>query len=51
MSVPSLPVRALDLLASEWTNLLSPRWSLLVLPPWPAAALAAAAVLITRRDA
>jgi len=51
VSTPSLPVRALDLLASEWTNLLSPRWSLLVLPPWPAAALAAAAVLITRRDA
>jgi ABC-2 type transport system permease protein len=33
------------------TNLLSPGWSLLVLLAWPAAALAAAAVLITRRDA
>lgn len=32
-------------------NLLSPGWSLLVLLAWPAAALAAAAVLITRRDA
>jgi len=33
------------------TNLFSPGWSLLVLLAWPAAALAAAAVLITRRDA
>jgi ABC-type transport system involved in multi-copper enzyme maturation permease subunit len=33
------------------TDLLSPGWSLLVLLAWPAAALAAAAVLITRRDA
>jgi len=33
------------------TNLLSPGWSLLVLLAWPAAALAVAAVLITRRDA
>ena len=32
-------------------DLLSPGWSLLVLLAWPAAALAAAAVLITRRDA
>ena len=32
-------------------NLFSPAWSLLVLLAWPAAALAAAAVLITRRDA
>ena len=32
-------------------NLLSPGWSLLVLLAWPGAALAAAAVLITRRDA
>jgi len=32
-------------------NLFSPGWSLLVLLAWPAAALAAAAVLITRRDA
>ena len=32
-------------------NLLSPGWSLLVLLAWPAAALAVAAVLITRRDA
>jgi len=32
-------------------NLLSPGWSLLVLLAWPAAALGAAAVLITRRDA
>ena len=31
-------------------DLLSPGWSLLVLLAWPAAALAAAAVLITRRD-
>ena len=33
------------------TNLFSPGWSLLVLLAWPAAALAGAAVLITRRDA
>ena len=33
------------------TDLLSPAWSLLDLLAWPAAALAAAAVLITRRDA
>jgi ABC-2 type transport system permease protein len=33
------------------TDLFSPGWSLLVLLAWPAAALAAAAVLITRRDA
>jgi ABC-2 type transport system permease protein len=33
------------------TNLFSPGWSLLVLLCWPAAALAAAAILITRRDA
>ena len=33
------------------TDLLSPGWSLLVLLAWPTAALAAAAVLITRRDA
>ena len=32
-------------------NLFSPGWSLLVLLAWPAAALGAAAVLITRRDA
>jgi ABC-2 type transport system permease protein len=32
-------------------DLLSPGWSLLVLLAWPAAALATAAVLITRRDA
>ncbi len=32
-------------------NLFSPAWSLLVLLAWPAAALAVAAVLITRRDA
>jgi ABC-type transport system involved in multi-copper enzyme maturation permease subunit len=32
-------------------DLLSPGWSLLVLLAWPTAALAAAAVLITRRDA
>ncbi len=32
-------------------DLFSPGWSLLVLLAWPAAALAAAAVLITRRDA
>jgi ABC-2 type transport system permease protein len=32
-------------------NLFSPGWSLLVLLAWPAAALAGAAVLITRRDA
>jgi ABC-2 type transport system permease protein len=32
-------------------NLFSPGWSLLVLLAWPAAALAAASVLITRRDA
>jgi ABC-type transport system involved in multi-copper enzyme maturation permease subunit len=32
-------------------DLLSPGWSLLVLLAWPAAALAAAAILITRRDA
>jgi len=32
-------------------NLFSPGWSLLVLLAWPAAALAAAAILITRRDA
>jgi ABC-2 type transport system permease protein len=32
-------------------DLLSPGWSLLVLLAWPAAALAVAAVLITRRDA
>lgn len=32
-------------------DLLSPAWSLLVLLAWPAAALAVAAVLITRRDA
>lgn len=32
-------------------NLFSPAWSLLVVLAWPAAALAAAAVLITRRDA
>jgi ABC-type transport system involved in multi-copper enzyme maturation permease subunit len=32
-------------------DLLSPGWSLLVLLAWPAAALAAAAALITRRDA
>ena len=33
------------------TDLLSPGWSLLVLLAWPAAGLAVAAVLITRRDA
>lgn len=33
------------------TDLFSPGWSLLVLLAWPAAALAAAAVVITRRDA
>lgn len=33
------------------TNLFSPAWSLLVLLAWPAAALAVAAILITRRDA
>jgi ABC-2 type transport system permease protein len=33
------------------TNLFAPGWSLLVLLAWPAAALAVAAVLITRRDA
>jgi ABC-2 type transport system permease protein len=33
------------------TNLFSPGWSLLVVLAWPAAALAVAAVLITRRDA
>lgn len=33
------------------TNLFSPGWSLLVVLAWPAAALAAAAILITRRDA
>ncbi|HTQ93552.1 MAG TPA: ABC transporter permease [Streptosporangiaceae bacterium] len=33
------------------TDLFSPGWSLLVLLAWPAAALTAAAVLITRRDA
>ena len=32
------------------TNLFSPGWSLLVLLAWPAAALALAAILITRRD-
>ena len=32
-------------------DLLSPGWSLLVLLAWPAAALAVAAVMITRRDA
>jgi len=31
-------------------DLFSPGWSLLVLLAWPAAALAVAAVLITRRD-
>ena len=33
------------------TDLFSPGWSLLVVLAWPAAALAVAAVLITRRDA
>jgi ABC-2 type transport system permease protein len=33
------------------TDLFSPGWSLLVVLAWPAAALAAAAVVITRRDA
>jgi ABC-2 type transport system permease protein len=33
------------------TDLFSPAWSLLVVLAWPAAALAAAAVVITRRDA
>jgi hypothetical protein len=33
------------------SDLFSPGWSLLVLLAWPAAALVAAAVLITRRDA
>jgi hypothetical protein len=33
------------------SNLFAPDWSLLVLLAWPAAALAVAAVLITRRDA
>lgn len=33
------------------TNLFSPAWSLLVVLAWPAAALALAAILITRRDA
>jgi ABC-2 type transport system permease protein len=33
------------------TNLFSPAWSLLIVLAWPAVALAAAAVLITRRDA
>ena len=32
-------------------DLFSPGWSLLVLLAWPAAGLAAAAILITRRDA
>jgi hypothetical protein len=32
-------------------DLFSPGWSLLVLLTWPAAGLAAAAILITRRDA
>ena len=32
-------------------NLFSPGWSLLVLLAWPAAGLAAAALVITRRDA
>ena len=32
-------------------DLFSPGWSLLVLLAWPAAGLAAAALLITRRDA
>jgi ABC-2 type transport system permease protein len=32
------------------TSLLAPAWSLLVILAWPAAALAVAAVLITRRD-
>jgi len=50
---PSLAIRALDLLACEWTKFRSVRstyWSLLVVLAWPAAALVAAAVLITRRD-
>ncbi|MGD0243280.1 MAG: hypothetical protein ABSB59_23615 [Streptosporangiaceae bacterium] len=33
------------------TNLFSPAWSLLVVLAWPAAALAIAAALVTRRDA
>ena len=33
------------------TNLFSPAWSMLVLLAWPAALLAVAAILITRRDA
>jgi len=31
-------------------TLFSPAWSLLVVLAWPAAALAAAAILLTRRD-
>ena len=47
MSVPSLPVRALDLLASEWTKFRSVRstyWSLLVAVVTPVAVSAVVAV-------
>jgi ABC-2 type transport system permease protein len=48
----TLPLAAYQLVAQHpQTSLFSPGWSLLVLLAWPAAALAAAAVALTRRDA
>jgi len=54
MSVPSLPVRALDLLASEWTKFRSVRstyWSLLVAVVTPVAASALVAVAFANQPA
>ena len=50
MSTPSLPVRALDLLASEWTKFRSVRstyWSLLVAVVTPLAVSAVVAFAFT----